>query len=108
MQQTGVQFPSVPLIFFFNIMISFFGVHPGSFVQCPRMDLGNVHAWTSAGSMCVDYLNLFHKCQRVDICKVHAWTSLSSRVYMPFVKFGLGRCETSEYILTYPESHIEY
>ncbi len=26
------------------------------------MDLGEVHAGTSARSMCVDHFNLFHKC----------------------------------------------
>jgi hypothetical protein len=32
------------------------------FVRGLRVDLGHVHAWTSARFMCVDFKNLFHKC----------------------------------------------
>jgi hypothetical protein len=37
-------------------------VHTEGFVRRPRVDLGDVHAWTSARSMCMDHLNMFHKC----------------------------------------------
>jgi hypothetical protein len=62
-------------------------------MKCPRVDLKNVHAWTSKMSTRGGrqgprkwtfqnaYTNVHYlRRPRVDIFEVHAWTSLSSRV----------------------------